>query len=227
MRVFFLFLLIINALIGAWIYLQPVKNHSTVKSMSSKINLLVLLSEAGVPKKTQELIATADPVKSVEKLNIDNKHSSMCYTLGPFKDESMLKQARKLLAEQVQNINVRKREESQQHRYWVYLPVMPSRTQAIKQSMLLAQNEISDYYIVGGGKKKNAISLGHFKEKKHADHRIIQLKKKGFDTEMEVIFRRFDVFWLDFSVKPNNTLSDDVISGYQADRVTLLDRSCD
>jgi len=226
MRVLFLFLLIVNGLMGGWFYLQPVKNDLAIKPVAENINSLVLLNEVGAQKESDKSTETAAPAKVKAGLSEKKESAGLCFTLGPFKDEIILKQARKQLAEQVQNINVRKREESQRHRYWVYLPALSSRGRAIEQSKQLAQIKINDYYIVHNGEKKNAISLGHFREKKHADHRIKQLKKQGFDAEMEVIFRRIDVFWLDYSVKENNALNDGLISNYLIDGVTRLDRSC-
>jgi SPOR domain len=226
MRVFFLFLLILNGLIGGWFYLQPVKNNLAVEPMDDNINALVLINEVNGQKKIKKALVAVKPVAIKEGVELDQQSVKSCHTLGPFKDERILKQARKQLAEQVRDIDVRKREESQRHRYWVYLPTMSSRAKAIEQSKQLAKYKISDYYIVHSGDKRNAISLGHFKEKKHADHRVNQLKKHDLEAEMEVIFRHLDVFWLDYSTVKNNASNDEMVSEFMVDGVTRLDRSC-
>ena len=223
MRVFVIFLLIINILIGAWFYMQPVKDNLPSRSMPERLKSLTLLSEVSVQYEAgQSIVASgrvAEEEKSVDKLD---EPIMRCFTLGPFKDEMALKQASEQLAEWALDMNVRKREESERHRYWVYLPAMSSRAKAINKSKRLGKAKIKDYYIVHSGDKKNAISLGHFKEKKHADHRVSRLKRHGFDTKMEVIFRKFDVFWLDYGIEGGGKLS----AEYLIDGVTRLDRSC-
>jgi len=227
MRVFVLFLFIINLLIGAWIYMQPVKTNLPSMSMPGDLESLVLLSEANVQQEEDQSAVISEHVKTEENKDVAVKVVMMCFTLGPFKDEVLLMQARERLSEQAVNMNVRKREESERHRYWVYLPAMSSRARAREKSKRLAQAKIKDYYIVHSGDKKNAISLGHFKEKKHADHRISRLKRHGFDTKMEVIFRQLDVFWLDYGLEESMEEADELIAEYLVDGVTRLDRSCD
>jgi len=223
MKVFFLFLFIINILIALWFYSQPVKNNTLARPLPDNLDSLILLSEENAQHEAAKPIAAVDV--GVKTMSTD-KADIQCYTLGPFKDEIRLKQASKHLAEQVLSIDVRKREESQRHRYWVYLPVMPSRVSAIEKSKQLAQAKISDYYIVRSGDKKNAISLGHYKEKQHADRRVSRLKKQGFGTEMEVIFRQINIFWIDYSIDDSKALSREVISEYLVDGVTRLHRNC-
>jgi hypothetical protein len=224
MRVFFLFLFIINLLIAFWFYSQPAINNSPPRPMPDDLDRLILLGEGNTRHVAAAAPLTAAKEKPVKVREV-NAPTVQCYTLGPFKDEIKLQQASAQLAGQVLNINVRKREESQRHRYWVYLPVMPSRASAIDKSKKLAQARISDYYIVRSGAKKNAISMGHYKEKQHADRRVSRLKKQGFAIEMEVIFRQINIFWLDYSIDGSKRLSGGG-GEYLPDGVTRLYRSC-
>lgn len=231
MRVFFLFLLIINVLIGIWFYTQPVKNHLAIKPLPENLQRIEMLHEDSVKPQAKSTASIAKQVvveASADTISADstNKSGMVCSTLGPFKDEAILKQAQKQLHGQVLNISVRKREENQRHRYWVYMPVMASRAIAIEASKRLAQAKIGDYYRVRSGEKKNAISLGHYREKSHAERRVSNLKKAGFDTEVEVIFRKIDVFWLDYSIDESKDFDAEAVNEYLVDGVTRLDRNC-
>ena len=184
MRLFFIFLLIVNILMGVWFYMQPVKNDFNTKPMSEGIQSLVLLDEVGASDEVEPVIPEFDVASVPKETGIDaNALAVRCYTLGPFRSEKSAKKAIGKMGEQIKDANIRSREESQE-RYWVYLPATKTRALAKEKTKELTRAKISDFYILNNSEKKNSISLGQFKEKQRAINRRERIKKDGFDVHM-------------------------------------------
>ena len=226
MRIFFLFLLILNLLFAGWQYYQPEMLMSSMSSLPDNIQSVMLLSEQNAAVSVNE--PTDDEDREVVK--IDEKVAvlvSSCFTLGPFRDEESIKEVEGVLQPIVKQLKMRTREEKELHRYWVYLPAMENRQLAIAKSKELAKHKIKDYYIVRSGENNNSISLGHFREKNHAERRKQKLKKAGFDAELEMIYRTYNLYWLDYSIEGDVVESDSLLASYIVDGVAKLSRKCE
>jgi len=227
MRLFFVFLLILNFLFAGWQYLQPSKSEELIEPFPAELNRLQLLAELKEKKQIEDIESPELVVDTPEIVDISTEFiGDVCYTLGPFKDEEILQQVKGALSEQDLDVVIRKREESERHRYWVYLPAFESRAQSVEMSKKLAQKNIKDYYIVRSGDMYKSISLGHFKDKAYADRRVSNLKKRGFDAEIEVIYRNFNIFWLDYRLASNEDVSDEHVREFLVEGVVRLDRDC-
>ena len=228
MRLFFLFLLIVNGLFALWIYFQPQKQAASVPPLPAGIAAIELLH----PPAVEPMPAAADEPseKEIPAVPVVEKTVSeqpRCYTLGPFADQADADTARRELEELADRVTLRKRAEREVHRYWVYIPSLGSRAQAIEVSKTLARNDIKDYYIVRSGDNNNAISLGHFREKKHADRRIRLLESLGFEVNKEQIYRQYDLFWLDFRLAASHSLEPINALASGTEGVARLERSCE
>ena len=222
MRILFLFLLLLNLLFAAWQYYSPEKIVVQTPPVSDRLERLVLLKEVDrLVEKEHEVIEQVGD--NVVDIAVQNK---VCFTLGPYTDKDVVTQIESQIGAEVFDFVVREREEQELHRYWVYLPGYKDRNSARKGSKLLAKKNIKDYYIIQKGDKKNSISLGHFKEKPNADERVKELGKLGFEPEIEVIYRAYQLYWLDYSLKDDRAEIESKIQEYLIDGVTLLDRKC-
>lgn len=227
---FFLFLLLLNVLFAGWQYYQPAKSRNVIAPLPSGLKTLVLLNEVDV------LLPGSEAVESVS-VEVDAKPEAakaeqqdnqvICFTLGPFSDEAQVQSIQREISSQVSASELRKRVEKELHRYWIYFPETASRAEAIEISKSLARNKIKDYYIVHGGEHNNRVSLGHFKEKLHADRRMLQLQKLGYEPVMQPIYRDYEVYWLDYSILQQQIGDNDPASAYVADEVSRLSRECE
>lgn len=220
MRIFLLFLVVLNLVYGLWQYYVPVSHEEKLPAIPSGLKSLKLLSEV-------------DPVDiklDDETVSISNKEASVevsCYTLGPFKDKDLSDKAMAVLKGRVSGLKDRTREESEQQRYWVYIPSLRNRAEAIAISKQLAMKKIKDYYIVRTGAKNNGISLGHFKEKVHAYRRLDNLRSLGFEVEIEPIYQTYTVRWLDYQLSGAQSVEPELLQEFQDDGVARLDRACE
>jgi len=229
MRIFFVFLLLINLLFAAWLYTQPDRQPAEIKPLPAELKTIQLLKKP--PAEAQPSLAEntepeveSSPPPEPPPVPQPKRH---CYTLGPFNEEAELLDVKNQLSEQVGDLQVRRREEREPHRYWVFIPPQKNRAQAIAMGQALAKKNVKDYYVVLRGDDINALSLGHFKEKPHADRRLRQLQNLGFDVQTEVIYRQYSLFWLDYSVSEGQQASDELIAPYLVNGVARLDRDCE
>lgn len=217
-----LFLVILNLLYGLWQYYFPVSQITELEPLPQDLGTLHMLAEIV----NEDLAAIENPIDEQPQENNGDK-KLFCYTLGPFKDEALANTVSELLRRHVKKLKRRSREESEQHRYWVYIPSLDSRTAAIAMSKRLAKEKIKDYYIIRSGSKNNGISLGHFKEKHHAYRRLERLTALGFAVDIEPVSQVYQVYWLDYQVLGESPAELEAIKSFQEDGVARLDRACE
>lgn len=247
MRIFLVFLVLLNLLYAAWEYLNPAGLNDSVPSLEANLKSLELLHEVKVEPESlvdieDEVVSEATSEQLVEDKqsqsedlpiveNIENERVASCFTLGPFKDENIMRQLSDSISQHVRDISVRKRQESEKHRYWVHVPSLSSRKQAKLMAQKLRQKKIKDFYIVLKGDAKNSISLGHFRKPAHANRRMKHVIDKGFRAEINVIYRSYDIYWLDYQLKTEVTgdavSAEFSIDEYVTEGVSQLVRQCE
>ena len=122
--------------------------------------------------------------------------------------------------------STRSRVEQDLSMFWVYLTPEANANAAYKLSQKLIQNKIRDYYIISKTDKKNGISLGHFKDKDRAYGHAERLKKLGFSAEVDVVFRSYEIYWLDYKVGQRVDISPDILKRPQFKGIKQFDRDC-
>lgn len=231
MRIFFIFLLLLNLLFVAWQYTQPARQSTEIKPLPINLQSVVLVREMAAGQLAESEVLTEAPALLPDEMEIVEAQSmpemDSCYTLGPFKDRQKVDEVSRLLDAYTKTVTVRKRQESERYRYWVYLFDAADREEAIATSKVLAKNKLKDYYIVRGGENNNRISLGHYREKASAERRMLQLKSLGYSPALEVIYRQFDLFWLDYVLTANHSLDEGILQDFITDGVVKLDRGCE
>jgi len=152
--------------------------------------------------------------------------SFACYTLGPFRDIVDLRKLTRDIRGYVVEASYRSHEEREQSMYWVYLPKQKSHEAANALAASLKRKGIHDYYVVNKGDQANAISLGHFKEKKGALRRQKNVKAAGFSAQIDPVFKTYTIYWLDYRVKTDRTIPQTVLNLSNMPGVSRLERSC-
>lgn len=230
MKLLFVYLVILNLLYAGWEYLRPSHQLQPLPAIESGLASLVLLHEQKTVGKAKQPVVDDEDKDVAEntasELDTQSESRPVCYTLGPFKDKNILKRASESLAEQVDEVSVRKLQQSEKHRYWVYIPAVESRSAAKKMAAELKAKNISDFYIVLRGSEKNSISLGHFKEPAFASRRMKMLTDLGFNATIEVIYREYDVYWLDYRYSGSGDEQMLSAENSLADGISRISRAC-
>jgi len=226
-----LILVAINILYAGWEYLRPSAAGSQPQPMDSRLARLQLLHERDVAVDAPDGTGTESGYLAAEKLAAPQAQQqnspvkSMCYTLGPFKDRKIMQRVSESMAEQVDDISLRTLQESEKHRYWVHIPAAENIAEAKQLAAQLRAKDFRDFYIVLRGDAKNSISLGHFREPEHASRRLKKVSDMGFDADIEIIYREYDVYWLDYRVA-GDVDAQAVADNYLAEGVSRITRPC-
>lgn len=121
-----------------------------------------------------------------------------CYTIGPFRDPGEIANARRRLADLGITSGQRVRSEREFFGYSVYLPPRASREDARALTRELRDRGITDYYIMSDRALRNAISLGLFRERRHAERLHRKVTAMGFSPRLEPRYRERELRWLDY-----------------------------
>lgn len=234
-----------NLLYAAWEFINPAMQAENIAPLADNLKTLELLREQVVTS-VEEDLAEDDPGVSDSRAEFAENRSvlaetepeepaldarvetaDICYTLGPFKENNIMRQVRDSLAEQVAEISTRKKKQTEKHRYWVYIPASGGRSGAKETARKLKEKQVKDFYIVLRGETRNSISLGHFREPSHASRRVKRIGALGFDAEINVIYRDYDVYWLDYRLSGESQQQGFSVEEYVTEGVSQISRSCD
>jgi len=121
-----------------------------------------------------------------------------CYTIGPFREIDAIANARRRLADLGITSGQRVRSEREFFGYSVYLPPRASREDARALTRELRARGITDYYIMSDRELRNAVSLGLFRERRHAERLHRKVTALGFSPRLEPRYRERELRWLDY-----------------------------
>jgi hypothetical protein len=191
LRLLFVLLMALNIAVGAWLLLgQPyARGGSPSDPGVTELRLLSELPESASPRPA--VPDTARP--AVTRSNGANS----CLTVGPFATPQDLRTARVALQPQVIRMRSRQELTTQPTGWWVYLPSLGSRAQALAVAQRLGERHISDYFVVSTGDQPNAISLGLFKDPANARNRRAEIVTAGFPARMQARSEEVPEYWLD------------------------------
>ncbi|VAW44744.1 hypothetical protein MNBD_GAMMA02-1780 [hydrothermal vent metagenome] len=196
MRYLFITFLLANIAFFVWSQRLSPPAKSTFKTVDAGVTELQLISEDELNKSSSNDSAG----DSTTNNNLNGNIQQLCYSAGPFDIEANVHAAKETLDQVVLKTNIRKITTTQEAGYWVYLPALASRSEALKKGRDLAAAFVKDYYVVTSGDNENSISLGLYREPYNADSRINELSTKGFKVSKEIRIEQWPEFWLDFSI---------------------------
>ena len=204
LRLLFVFLIALNIAVGAWLVLgQPYAHGSD--ATDSGVPELRLLSELPAGTTTNapafqalssssvDANATMTPVSAASPDGDGNR----CFSLGPFATPQDLRNARLALASQTARMRSRQEQTTQTSGWWVYLPAVETRAQALEEARQLAAHHIDDYFVVSSGGQSNTVSLGLFKDPANASKRRDEIVAAGFPASMSERTDTVPEYWLD------------------------------
>jgi hypothetical protein len=200
-RIVFLLLLALNIGVACWLYFAPQSSASQLPATDRGVPKLVLLSEqehAGEANAAE--LATAP--ESFADISNDT-----CTSIGPFGTQADMRGALNALTPLVSRIQYREAHATETRGYWVYLPAMASREQALTIARQLSAKGVRDYYVVTAGDQQNTISLGLFRDRGNAEKRRNEVAALGFAPELITRTEELPVYWVDFASDPAHPLN--------------------
>ena len=200
-RIVFLLLLALNIGVACWLYFAPQSSASQLPATDRGVPKLVLLSE-------QEHVgeASAAELATAPESPADISNDT-CTSIGPFGTQADMRGALNALTPLVSRIQYREAHATETRGYWVYLPAMSSREQALTIARQLSAKGVRDYYVVTAGDQQNTISLGLFRDRGNAEKRRNEVATLGFTPELITRTEELPVYWVDFASDPQHPLT--------------------
>lgn len=196
LRALFLLLLAMNLGVAAWLYFAPPPKPADFSASDVGIPALQLLAE----KEGANAAQSAELASAAESRS-DLSHDH-CLSIGPFPTQADMRSAFNRLTPQVERIQFREARATQSRGYWVYLPALDSREQALGVARQLSAKGVRDYYVVTAGDQQNTISLGLFRDQANAERRRRELAELGFAPQLIQRTEDLPVYWIDFADDP-------------------------
>ncbi|MEM7304784.1 MAG: hypothetical protein AAF372_04590 [Pseudomonadota bacterium] len=151
----------------------------------------------------------------------------MCFSIGPFDDSQSSDDMYEVLFDlgiQAKQKIVNEREPKS---YWVYLPKYPSRDKAEETVAFLNDNNVAETYIWLDAPHKHAVSLGLFSRLSTARSKKAEIEALGLKPEMEVRYREFTEFWVDYQHESSATQPKELEEMLREnDRLLILETNC-
>lgn len=198
-RVLFLLFLALNLGVAGWLYFAAKPTQAEVERADPGIAPLVLLAERDGEETNTAELAVAPEARSA--LSYDR-----CLSIGPFPTQADTRRALNLLTPLVERIRFRESLATQPRGYWVYLPAMASREQALGVARQLSSKGVRDYYVVTAGDQQNTISLGLFRDQSNAERRRAEIAGLGFSPQLVQRTEELPVYWVDFADDPGRPI---------------------
>ncbi|HEY0179368.1 MAG TPA: SPOR domain-containing protein [Dokdonella sp.] len=194
-RALFLLLLALNLGGACWLLFANPKRNAPPPRTDPDVPSLVLLSERdGGDAATNAELATAPESKA-------DLADDVCRTLGPYPTQADARAATNALTPMVKRVRVRETHATQTRGYWVYLPAVATREQALGTARALSAKGVRDYYVVTAGDQQNTVSLGLFREPGNAERRRAEIAALGFAPQTVARTEDTPSYWLDYALQ--------------------------
>lgn len=212
MRWVALLLILANAGLAGWLYLDAPGRPRVAAEPPPEIGRLTLLREE------------AD---SRDESPAEGGDEEACFTIGPFDDAALAEEAGQRLRDLGLEPEQRVLTEEEVYGYQVLLPPFPDRAAAIEATRELADKGIQEYFVVTEPELENAVSLGLFRQKRFATRHTAYLRELGFEPEMLVRTRERDRYWQDYR-DPEGRITPELMDSLATEQpLQRLERPCE
>lgn len=161
--------------------------------------------EPGVPALV--LLNERDPaIVARQRLSSDRARLS-CYSIGPLPSQADARRVANGLSDDTEATRERLSHVTRERGFWIYLPALPSREEALEQARNLATAGVRDYYVVTAGDRENTISLGLYGQRENALRRQANLIALGFNAEFSIRHEERPEYWVDYAITPEQAPS--------------------
>ena len=171
----------------------------------------------------EEAIRSVNSVPS--RLPSVNAEEILCYTYGPIPNLEESSLLSNWFNEREILYNQRQTNEQGKQLFWVYLAPRDSREQAVAAIKDLKQKGVKDVLLVREGDLLNAISLGLFSSQATVNHRLNEIKTKGYRPIVVPYSGGKKIHWFDVSVFREAEYVTELFTGFPA-RFNALPVDC-
>lgn len=224
MKWLFAILLVLNLIFWFFIYEGTPEEDTTTVALPKPISPI-----PGVPVTDQPKAVFPVKPEEIKAFNkVENKPATpkesaigACYQLGPFEDGSLVEKFGEKLDKKGFSHRSFTSDEGTATSFWVYIPPVESRADAIQAAQVLRAAGINDSMVIATGPKKNAISLGIYANEYDAKKRHEQITKLGQRPQLESRKETKTGYWLEIKndkmkVSEINEIIQQTVEGFES-----------
>ena len=226
MKTFILLLLLSNiafAVFQWWVPYEQLLTPGPAPAVAEQLQLLNEVEPAPVVAIDPPLLQTPESSPSTAESFIN---VTLCYTLGPFKQQSVMQEAVREFRRNGVEIDSRSSIEKEYMGMMVFINNHPTREQAVATAEALLAKGVREYIIVNEPGKTNALSLGVFGLKKNAEQHQRRISALGYRVQTEARYRNRTIYWLDYTQLESQNLNPLVDGLRQSLGVSRITRQC-
>lgn len=196
MRLIVVTLLLINLAYLGYQFTKPAP-----VAISDHVNVSVSTGAAPI-----RLVTEFDSqVKTKDKK--ETKQGQICWAVGPYPVELDAKHLyARMLAMDIK-AKVEARPEVIKKEYWVYLPPLANRKQAMRKLKELQKRKV-DSFVITEGELENGISLGLFAKQESVDALVKKLAQKNIEASVRPLTRTRNQYWVLAPVNPESPVTE-------------------
>lgn len=219
MKGVFILLLLANLGLAAVFYIKPAGTEVALAANESiepvELGGLVLLDEVGAERLAELIDAKARLKVDMVDVQPDKVMApaavipELCTLLGPFDEVLKAEYVVEGLAALGVLGALEKLEIPGEPGYWVFLPPLPSRKEALRKLHELQAKGV-DSYVIPKGDIVNGISFGMYSRSGSAEVRLAEVKKFGYEAEIKEVPRSYEELWV--VVQPTESIKLDTES---------------
>lgn len=183
----YIVILLLCTNLGLWIWQRELPSLPSISELTEAVD-------------SDEL----DPsVPTIDVIMHANDESTQCSSFGPLRTPLEQQRAVDRIRAFAQTVWIRDSRSVVERGWWVHMPPMPSRAQALKLVDSIAEAGIDDYFVVTAGEMENTVSLGLYADEVVARERLEHIQNQGFE-EAELGLRREPEprYWVDYRLNP-------------------------
>lgn len=159
--------------------------------------------------------------------SVNTVQAFMCFSIGPFENAKASDDMYEVMFDLGIQAKQRIVNERKPKSYWVYLPTSNSRAKAEELVRFLEKNKVTETYIWLEAPHRYAISLGLFSRLPTARAKQDEIEAIGLDPEMEVRYREFTEFWVDYQQESGASQPGQLEEMLREnDRLLILETNC-
>jgi len=199
-RALIVLLIVLNLGVAAWWTLRP-SPRVVVDTALAGVPELRLASE----RKPSPLAAATAPSPATTTtpvpVQIAKNDGPQCFRFGPFADTPSADAAAAKLRASVQKATARTTTSGGKG-WTVWLPPFADMSSAQARALEIAGAGVKDYYVVAEGAQANAIMLGRYGSEDNAQRRIVELRAKGIEAQVQPPQDAKPQSWVDVAAAP-------------------------
>lgn len=165
------------------------------------------VEEPVAPAETVTVSPVEEPVAPEKTVTVPRVVEPVCGRIGPYTDKATAEKHRDSSQHAGIFLDLLQTKEQIQKGYWVLIPALPNRREALQVVGRLKEAGVTDLWRFQKGPMRNAISLGWYSGPTNASSHSGNINKKGFNSEVTPRMVEQTRYWVSYKTVDEQALA--------------------